>query len=158
VTDVWRVSRSAFLERGLSGRGVAEYPGRWNHRDVPVVYASSTSSLAILEYLAHIDPEHAPTDLLLLQLKLPATATRIPPVASSMPVGWDALPPGTASRDLGTAWLLAGKALVARVPSVLLPPALRAEFNVLINPKHAAFSSVQIVKRHSFPIDPRFLQ
>ena len=158
MTDVWRVSRSAFLERGLSGRGAAEYPGRWNHRDVPVVYASSTSSLAILEYLAHIDPEHAPTDLLILQLKLPATAARIPPVAASMPVGWDALPPGTASRDLGTAWLLAGKALVARVPSVLLPPALRAEFNVLINPKHAAFSSVQIVKRHSFPIDPRFLQ
>ena len=66
-------------------------------------------------------------------------------------VGWDAQPAGKASLDWGTAWAQAGTTLLARVPSVVVPE----EFNVLINPAHAAIAHVESKKRRRWLYDAR---
>ena len=59
----WRICRKARAATTFDGEGARRYPGRWNHRDVPVVYCSSSLSLATLEYFVHVDPDDIPDDL-----------------------------------------------------------------------------------------------
>ena len=51
----WRITRSKYAEKAeaFSGKGAAEYPGRWNKAGVPVVYTCSSIALCALEILVH---------------------------------------------------------------------------------------------------------
>lgn len=147
---VWRITRKRFLDEALSGEGASRYPGRWNHRDTPMVYAASHASLAVLEYLANLDIATLPNDLVLLTLAIPDDVAQF----ERMPEGWDARPPIAATRDLGTEWIQSRRTIALSVPSVILP----SENNILLNPLHPDIGKVGVSPPFDFHFDPRLIK
>ncbi len=117
-----------------------------------MVYAAATLSLAALEYLTHVDPEDAPTDLVALELALPDVALEAW-APDALPPLWRAAAVPVACRLRGDAWIASGTGLGVWVPSVVIPP----EANLLLNPAHPAMRGVQLVSRAPFAFDPRLL-
>src|SRR5690606_25636098 len=104
-----------------------------------------TRALACLETVVHLgsgDP--LPLNRYLVEIAVPADVWAARAVFDAAAhVGWDAEPAGKVSLDWGTAWAATGSALLAEVPSVIVPE----EFNILINPRHAAVASLSAAKR-----------
>lgn len=66
-------------------------------------------------------------------------------------VGWDALPAGKVSLDLGDRWLSSGKSALLLVPSVIVPE----EFNALVNPLHPDAARLTSTKLRKWLFDSR---
>jgi RES domain-containing protein len=149
---VWRLTRAA--HQALDGEGARLNGGRWNREGVPVVYASSTLALAALEYLVHVDPRDAPTDLVALKIEVPDDLPSGRVLASELPADWNRVPDHPACTDAGEAWIATGRSAMLRVPSAIVPE----EDNLLIQPLHpdAAGMVVALVRRFAF--DPRLLR
>ena len=49
---LYRISKSIYAD-DLSGTGAGFYGGRWNPKGFQMVYTAGSTSLAILEFLAH---------------------------------------------------------------------------------------------------------
>jgi len=141
---VWRISSSAYSAKALSGEGAFRYPGRWNHVGVPMVYTASTMSLAILEYVAHVNPALPRPDLVLMKIGITEKASPYPD--SKLPKDWQVIPPPNSTRDIGTNWARSSNTLSLGVPSVLMPTG--AEFNVLLNPLHAKMLMTNVVSQN----------
>lgn len=155
TVQLWRIGADtpAYEAHDLSGKGAELTGGRWNRKGTPLVYTSTTRALACLEAVVHLgsgDP--LPLNRYLVEITVPADVwaarTVFVPAAH---VGWDDEPAGKVSLDWGTAWTAAGDALLAEVPSVIVPE----EFNILINPRHAAATSRSAVKRRRWTYDAR---
>jgi RES domain-containing protein len=58
------------------------------------------------------------------------------------------------SRAFGDRWILAGKTIALHVPS----PAIRAEWNVLLNREHSDFREPKIEKLKRFEFDLRMFR
>ena len=117
------------------------------------MYAASHLSLAALEYLAHIDPEDAPDDLVALRLHVPDDATELTYEPAALPEGWRDTPPPPECQPIGDRWAGNGEHLLLRVPSVLVPE----ESNVLVNPAHPEASGVRILEIRPYSYDLRLL-
>ena len=148
---LYRLCRAPF--RALDGEGARLYGGRWNSPGRPVVYASTTLSLAALEYLIHVDAADAPSDLVALTVELPDEVDVERVEAAGLPAGWEQAPEPQACKDIGDAWLVAGRALALRVPSAPIPE----EENVLLDVRHPDAQRVRIVAERPFFYDPRLL-
>ncbi len=122
---------------------------------MPVTYAASSRALACLETLVHLNTSDLPLNRYLVAIDVPsevwAAATVETP--ASLPVGWDAEPPGRVSLDYGMAWLKAKASALLVVPSVIVPE----ERNILINPAHADCSRITARKIRKWLYDPRLL-
>ena len=94
----------------LDGEGARLYGGRWNSPGRPVVYTSTTLSLAALEYLIHVDAADAPSDLVALTVEVPDEVDVERVEAAGLPAGWEQAPEPQACKDIGDAWLVAGRA------------------------------------------------
>ena len=149
--ELWRIAREAHA--ALDGDGARRHGARWTPRGTPAVYAATHLSLAALEYLAHIDAEDAPDDLLALKISVPDDATELAYVPSSLPADWRQTPPPPQCQGIGGEWARRGEALLLRVPSVLVPE----ESNVLVNPTHAAAAGVRLIGSRHFSYDLRLL-
>ena len=90
----------------------AEASGRWHRGSRPIIYASWTPELAVLEALAHLSAPIKPHWLIRLRLSAP----RVEPVRS-LPARWTRSK--AATRRIGESWLAAGRSQVLLVPSVL---------------------------------------
>lgn len=148
---VWRIARKAHQEPG--GKGAELYGGRWNSEAVPVVYTSSTLALAALEYLAHVDLEDVPDDLVAMSIEVPDDAERETVTVAGLPADWARVPDHAACAALGDDWVGRGAALVLRLPSAVVPE----ELNVLINPAHRRAADVAVASTRPFAFDPRLL-
>lgn len=128
--------------------------GRWNAKGTPVVYTSETRALACLETLVHLNASGLPLNRYLVAIDVPdavwSAAAKLEP--SSLPVGWEAEPPGMVSIDIGTTWLKSSRSALLFAPSVIVPE----EFNVLINPDHPDAHSISATKVRLWLYDPRF--
>lgn len=149
---MWRICRRS--HRALDGEGARQFGGRWNSERVAVVYTSASLSLAALELLVHVEAVTLPDDLVALEIELPdgpehfayAEADRLPPDWRSYPAPeWEA--------ELGDTWIADGEFLALGVPSAVIP----MEFNILINPAHAAMRTVKILSERPFRFDERLL-
>jgi RES domain-containing protein len=149
---VWRITRRPY--QALDGEGARLNGGRWNCEGVPVVYTSFALSLAALEYLAHVDIEDAPDDLVALEIEVPDDASSDQIGVDDLPKAWNEVEDHPACASFGDLWIRDGRALVLRVPSALIPN----ESNYLINPRHPDAARVRIVAVHSFSFDPRLLR
>lgn len=153
---VWRIGTETdtFAADDLSGAGAKSSGGRWNEKNFPVVYASTTRSLACLETVVHLNARGLPQNRYLVEISIPAdlwNAARRE-TAASLPVGWDAEPAGKTSIDFGTAWLKSRSSAILVVPSVIVPE----EFNILLNPEHANFAKIGARKIRKWQYDARF--
>lgn len=116
-----------------------------------MVYASGSLALAALEYLVHVDPENAPSDLIALTIEVPESSDIETVPVSDLPSGWEKASDIAACKTIGDKWLASGKSLVLRVPSAPVP----SEYNYLINPAVAGMSKVRVTGKRRFTFDPR---
>ena len=146
---VWRLTRRRF--RKLDGEGARRAGGRWNNPGSAVVYASSTLSLAALEYLVHVDIEDVPGDLIAMLIEMPDDVPIQEVVPDGLPDDWRREPGHSVCVEIGERWLADAQALALRVPSAVIPE----EANWLINPAHRDARRVRILSTRRFAFDPR---
>lgn len=107
--------------------------------------------MAYLETIVHLGGNDLPLNRYLVRIDVPdeVWARRFIPKPK---IGWDALPAGKVSLDLGRAWLndKARGALLC-VPSVVVPE----ELNVLINPMHPDTAHLSATKVRKWTYDRR---
>jgi RES domain-containing protein len=134
---LWRIATETrqYSANDLSGTGAAKHPGRWNADKEPVVYCAPTIALAVLETSAHIDDNGLPLNRFVVAIDVPADVwkKRETLKVKDLPGGWDAIPAGFTSIQLGSGWLGSRRTPILVVPSVIVPE----EPICLINPQHA---------------------
>ena len=149
---VWRLCRSVHAADAFSGEGARRFGGRWNSRGVPLVYTSTSLSLAAIELFVHLEPNLAPEDLVVISAILahgePARTIHL----SDLRPDWRAeegIP-----KAIGDEWARSGASLALRVPSVPIPQ----EWNVLINPIHPNMAALTINPPQPFVFDARMFR
>lgn len=136
---LWRIPEYPALD----GRGGLIASGRWHTRGRPVVYLAEHSALAMLEVRVHLEVARMPPGFRLIEVEAPDGLA-----VAEHP--WPA-PEEAASRAWGDAWLAAGKAPLARVPSAVAPRA----WNMLLNPGHGDAGRCRVVRDERWPWDAR---
>jgi len=150
VVLAWRMVKTSRVSTAFDGEGARLHGGRWNSPGVRAVYTSESRALAVLEVMAGLGGTHVLRTYSLVPISIrEASVEELTP--STLPRGWDARPPGTASQALGDAWLAAARSAVLRVPSVIIP----TEHNYVLNPAHKDFASIGIGRPETITIDPR---
>lgn len=140
----------------LSGGGAKLTGGRWNRVGIAVTYASDSIALACLETLVHPGAHALPFNRYLVRIAVPdevfARRVRFEDLMSETArVGWDALPAGKVSIELGSRWALSGASALLELPSAVI----EQERNYLINPAHADTALLLAVKQRRFTYDTR---
>lgn len=156
TVHLWRIAVDTpdYTADDLSGVGAKRGGGRWNRPGNAVVYTASNIALACLETVVHLNGASLPLNRYLVRVDVPdavwAKAQRI--TATDAPVGWDAVPAGKVSLDMGDDWLTGERrpALLC-VPSVIVPE----EWNVLLNPVHPDVRGIRATKLRRWIYDAR---
>lgn len=148
---LWRITKRAYSATPLDGEGSRRFGSRWNHPGVRIASTSATLSLAVLEYIVHVDPDVLPADLVSVNVIVPQTI--VPKVldVSALPRNWRDYPAPENLADVGDAWQRRGESLLLRIPSAIVPE----EDNILVNPEHPDFSRVRVGEVKAFAFDPR---
>ena len=131
----WRLVKEKHAGSAFDGEGARRFGGRWNTRGSSVVYLSSSLSLAVLELFVHLTAEDARLRLLAIPVGIPEDLAMEELSMSELPEEWRSEPASDACKVLGSEWLEAGKTLLLKVPSVIVPH----ESNYVLNPKHPDF-------------------
>jgi RES domain-containing protein len=111
-------------------------PGRWNTSGSPMIYTSEHYSTALLEKLAH-GSGRLPPNQHYIKVTIPR-GLNYERFSPPMLPGWDRMP-ATVSKAFGERWCLEKRSLILIVPSVVA----RLDHNVLINPAHMEFQSLE---------------
>jgi len=134
----WRVVKKEFVSQAFDGRGARITGGRWNSAGRAVVYTSATTSLGLLEKMVHTD-----AGLLPLYITIPVTfdANLVEMVGpGKLPADWRSLPAPFELKQIGDQWVDSMRSCILEVPSVIVPH----ESNLILNPKHPDFASLEI--------------
>ena len=113
------------------------FPGRWNLPETPVIYASEHYSTALLEKLVHAAIGKLPPNQHFIRITLPRGLSYEAVTTDSLP-GWDDRSM-TAARRFGAAWAKERRSAILLVPSIVA----RMERNIVINPAHPEFGSIE---------------
>ncbi len=148
----YRITKKKWI-KDLSGTGAKLTGGRWNPKGFPVLYCASTSSLAILEKLVHVDFDLLPDDLFIAELEIPENSIE-ELTLKNLPKHWNKYPGPDSLRSLGKKWLMENKYLILKVPSAVNPN----ETNYLINVDHSDADKIKIIKTYPFEIDNRLIK
>lgn len=132
----------------LSGTGAAQFGGRWNSKGVYLLYTSSTSSLAILEILAHGIKLNE--DYCLATLFIPDELV-YELSEEDLPADWQVFPSPASTQYIGDNFIASNQFLALIVPSAVNV----LEKNILINPNHSDFNKIKLVSVIKFGIDSR---
>jgi RES domain-containing protein len=135
----------------MDGEGSYLFGGRWSSPGTRLVYAASNLSLAMLEYLAHLDRGNWPDDLMLTVAEIPDEVSRIHLQVEELPANWMDYPAPANLCQIGDQFVRDAKAAVLIIPSVLAP----TESNWLINPLHPDFLRVRVISTDLFQYDQR---
>jgi RES domain-containing protein len=154
MTTVYRITRRPYSQHPFDGEGAYRYGGRWSGVGTRLAYSSQHLSLAMIEYLIHIDVDHPPRDLVLTSAEIPEDVSRELVSLALLPRHWRKTPAPDALSSFGDKFVVDGNAAILIVPSVLAP----LECNWLINPKHPDFARIKVRKAAPFYYDPRFYQ
>jgi RES domain-containing protein len=146
----WRIVKEKHAKSAFSGEGARIFEGRWNSAGVRVVYCSQSLALATLEILVHTQPVMLRDKLRVFRVTWDeALMTAID--LKKLPNGWNAQPPGPASKNIGDEWIRSNRSAVLALPSIIIP----LERTFLLNPKHRDFAKIKIKDAGAFALDPR---
>jgi len=152
---VWRIGVDAPLYRAddTSGTGARLTGGRWNPAGVPLLYCSETPSLACLETLVHLGASSLPFKRYLVAIDIPdeVWSRRQVMEVATLAIGWDAVPAGQVSMDIGGDWAKRGASAVLLVPSSIVPE----DCVILINPLHPDAAGISAKKVRKWVYDRR---
>ena len=151
--EVYRLSREKFAGT-LSGKGAALKGARWNSVGVELIYTAANRSLAMAEVAVHFTLAMIPDDYVMVTLFVPDDIGMQRLASSDLPSDWNAWPHSASTQSIGDQFVAENKYLVLSVPSAVT----RGDFNLLINPGHAGFNQIQIVRTEKFPFDRRIFR
>ena len=134
----------------LDGTGAERTGARWNSPGAPVIYASTCCAGSLLEIIAHRGRVRLPGGHHAGEILIPddLAVERVAPEA--LP-GWDH-PDSPVAREYGDAWLRGSRTVALIAPSV---PGRPFQSSVLINPRHAGFERVSLLRTFDVPWDAR---
>jgi RES domain-containing protein len=117
------------------------------------VYTAASPALAALELLVHLGHSGVLAAYVSIACAFDeAVVLRLD--RHRLPKNWRSSPALSELALVGDAWLKDGTSAVLDVPNAIIP----AESNYLLNPRHAAFASIQIRRPEPFEFDLRLLQ
>jgi RES domain-containing protein len=155
TVHLWRVASDtpSWTADDMSGKGAASKGARWNHPGELVTYAATSISLAAWETRAHFGRGTTlPWNRFLVRIDVPDEIWAAREVlVRLLPVGWDAIPEGLVSRNLGSSWLKSGRTALLTMPSVIIGE----EDNVMVNPAHPDCAQIRATKVRRFLYDHR---
>ncbi|WP_373055833.1 RES family NAD+ phosphorylase [Zunongwangia sp. H14] len=149
---VYRIAKKKWI-KDLSGTGAKLTGGRWNPKGFRVLYCASSSSLAILEKLVHVDFELLPNDLYIAELEIPENSIQKLHL-TDLPKNWNKYPAPDNLKLLGKNWIEQNEYLILELPSAVNPN----EMNYLINVHHPDADKIKIRKTTRFVIDDRLVK
>ncbi len=145
----WRLCDRAFSGRDiLNGEGANEYGGRWNEPGLPLIYATTSVSLGILEQLAQ--STRMPKSYIAVQITMPDDAPGQTITIDQLPANWNDVD-NPECIAMGSQWTRARSGLWLKVPSAVNS----LEHNVLINPKHLHIMHCAVSDPINVITDPR---
>lgn len=147
---VYRISKQQYIN-DLSGFGAANFPGRWNSKNVYVLYTAATPSLALLESVVHIN-KLVQAEYAMATIYLPDSSFELL-MPGNLPEDWDTFPPPDRLKKFGDDFIREQKTLALKIPSSIMPE----DFNLLINPAHPDFTKVKVESIRKLTIDSRLL-
>ena len=118
-----------------------------------MVYTAEHLSLAMIEYLVHVDADNSPADLMLAVAEIPDHISRVQVLSRDLPPSWRQYPAPEALAAIGDAFATAMQAAILIVPSALAV----TENNWILNPAHPEFRQITIKPAESFQYEPRLL-
>jgi RES domain-containing protein len=145
--------RKKFAESPFDGEGSYRYGGRWSRAGIRVAYASEHLSLALLEYLANLDPSDTPNDLVVARADIPDALPRFEMYPSELPTDWKRFPAPGSLADMGETFIRAKLTAVLIVPSALVP----GERNFLLNPAHPEYGAITTLPPEPITLDYRLI-
>jgi RES domain-containing protein len=148
---VYRISNSNYKD-DLSGTGSKIFGSRWNSKGVPVLYTSQYISLSILEMLVNTNFKDYSIALDLLYIKFPDQQPFTSIELSNLKGNWK--DDFDYTRFIGDEFIRQNKSLLLKVPSSVI----QEEFNYLVNPLHADFKKIKLIKTKSFWPDERLFK
>lgn len=133
--EYYRILKSIHASNPL---GFGQNAGRWNSRNYPVIYASSSVALSMTEYLCIKGTALLNTEWSLVRYFI---KEEIPMLKKeTLPVEWDERPYPLSTQLFGEHWQKGQASVCLKVPSArLLMSAYPREHNILINPFHRDF-------------------
>jgi RES domain-containing protein len=153
---VWRISKRRHAATAFSGEGPRLAAGRWNPAGVPMVYTSSSLSLAVVEVFVHLDAAESP-DFVSIEAELPLDKEEVEAaqkaIRAKLPEDWREVG-HPLLRQFGADWIASGRLLAMPVPSAVVD----GEWNVLINPAHPDFAKIKLEAPKPFQFDHRMFQ
>ena len=145
--QVFRIALAKYaLSLTASGRAA-----RWNPNDVDVIYTAGSRSLACLENVVHRNQIGLDNPFQVMTIEIPDDLYVMSVDLSKLPEDWTAYPNMPITQALGEQWVQQAKSSLLKVPSSIIP----AESNYLINPKHADFRLIKLLKSDPFVFDKR---
>lgn len=136
------------------GIGAKTTGGRLNHIDTPMVYASSSIALAVLETVVYTNGRRFSLNRFVVEVDIPDSLFRGRRVVSPPPPdAWDSVPESFKTKDFGSAWVAARRELILDVSSVIISQ----ERNYLLNPLHESRRSVRAKNLGRFVYDAPLL-
>jgi RES domain-containing protein len=150
----WRITKHRYSSRKivLAGEGAKENGGRWNEPGLPLVYASESSSLALLETLVHMALRRLPKSLVAVRIRIPDDASCETIERKSLPPKWRK-PDDPACAAIGSEWIRSKRTLVLRAPSATNP----FESNILLNPQHPEIVRCDVEEVETVEFDVRLI-
>ena len=146
----YRSTDARYVETAFSGKGGLYAGGRWHEQGFLVVYAATTSSLALLEWRVHTNMLRLQRDYVLIEASIPTDCVQHLP-DTELPEDWQHIPPPPSTQAIGATFLQQSSQLALSVPSVINP----RERNLVINPVHPDMHRIEVVATAPLQIDRR---
>ncbi len=151
MISAFRICSNRYASSAFTGEGAKIAGGRWNSPGLPVIYCSSSLSLATLEILVHLEePEILSNYFSFSEVRIPVKLiTELD--LKRLHSGWRAETTFPQTSTMGDVWIRSLKSAVLAVPSAVTP----GEKNFLLNPRHPDFAKIGIGEMQRFDPDPR---
>lgn len=160
---LYRITTTDYA-KDLSGTGAFLHGGRWNSKNVRLLYTSESSALAMLESLAHITMLPQVRQYVKLTIDASLLVQQWNELHDTLwyqevhnydlPLRWQEDIHLAATRRRGDTFVAAGKYPALRVPSAPEPDS----FNYLFNPGHPLFQHLKVLKTTPVHFDQRLVR
>lgn len=150
---VFRLTKKKY-SHDLSGKGAEIAGGRWNSKNVAVVYTSESRALCTAEIAVHTQLGIIPKDYELVHILIPDSIQFMEISPDELPLPWNSFPYNSITQNIGNHFIDTKEYPVLKVPSAVIP----GDFNYLINPIHPDSKEIKIIKAEAFSFDTRLFK
>ncbi|MEP0545357.1 MAG: RES family NAD+ phosphorylase [Rhodothermales bacterium] len=153
MREAVRLTQRRYEETAYSGAGALRVDGRWHRAGLPLVYATESAAVALLEVLVHVErPRLLTMDLVVVPSRFDESLVlRVEDAYGPLPASWWRFPWPAPTQEIGRRWVEEQRSVVLDVPSAVV----RSARNYVLNSAHPNFGDVEIDEPSAFEIDPR---